>query len=282
MTQRKNYWSCSKFADCIRGTVKGGAKTGSGWREWEKNAKQKHPFRYWIAEEALDAIRGFVSWPLDRIHDAKCYVDNRWVRKTHALTAHPGDIPPGSWCDVGYRFLYCLFNELVDFVEIELAWHQIAGGIGRETRRKYGAPCWATGWFRWRNWRSAQAGLDYLDWESKLIFDEGWRDADAPDYKKPTPQALGAIEIRELYRWWTDVYRKRPDPHAVSGWTEWCDRKRAKIGHDFWLDDETETAKEKARCKRILDHLHEIEQQYRAEEEAMMIRLIRIRESLWT
>jgi hypothetical protein len=281
MPQRKNYWSCSKFADWIRGTVKGAPKTGSGWREWEENAKQKHPFRYWIGEEALDAFRLFICWPLDRIHGAKYYVNNRWVTKTHALTAHPRDIRRGSWCDVGYRFLPCLFNELVDFVEIELAWRHIAWG-SREDRRKYGAPFWATGWFRLRTWRSAQAGLDYLEWESRLIPTEEWVDANDPNYQNPTPQALGAIEIRELYQWWTEVYRKRPDPHEATGWSAWCDRKRDKTGHEFWLDDETETAEEKAECKLILDRLHKLEQEHSSEEESMMIRLIKIRESLWT
>jgi hypothetical protein len=281
MAQRKNYWSCSKFSDWIRGTVKGGAKTGSGWREWEENAKQKHPIRYWIAEEVLDVIQNVICWPVDKIYDAKYYINNRWVTETHALTAHPRDIRPGTWCDVGYRFLPCLFNELVDFVEIELAWRQIACGI-KEDRRKYSAPFWATGWFRWPNWRSAQAGLEHLEWASKLTFDEEWIAADDPNYKEPTPQALGAIEIRELYKWWTEAYRKRPDPHETSGWSAWCDRKRDKIGHEFWLDDETETAEEKAEGKLILDQLHKIEQDYKAEEEAMMIRLIKIRESLWT
>jgi hypothetical protein len=281
MAQRKNYWSCSKFADWVRGTVKGGAKTGSGWREWEDNAKQKYPVRYWIAEEALDAIQNSIWWPADKIYDAKYYINNRFVTETHALTAQPRDIPLGTWCDVGYRFLPCLFNELVDFVEIELAWSHIAGGI-KEDRTKYGAPFWATSWFRWRTWRSAQAGLDHLEWASKLTFDEEWIAADDPNYKKPTLQALGAMEIRELYQWWTEVYRNRPDPHEASGWSAWCDRKRDKNGHKFCLDDETETAEEKAECKRILDLLHKIEGDYKAEEEAMMIRLIKIRESLWT
>jgi hypothetical protein len=281
MAQRKNYWSCSKFADWVRGTVKGGAKTGSGWREWEDNAKRKYPIRYWIAEEALDAIQNSIWWPADKIYDAKYYINNRFVTETHALTAQPRDIPLGTWCDVGYRFLPCLFNELVDFVEIELAWSHIAGGI-KEDRTKYGAPFWATSWFRWRTWRSAQAGLDHLEWASKLTFDEEWIGADDPNYKKPTLQALGAMEIRELYQWWTEVYRNRPDPHEASGWSAWCDRKRDKNGHKFCLDDETETAEEKAECKRILDLLHKIEGDYKAEEEAMMIRLIKIRESLWT
>ena len=281
MAQRKNYWSCSKLADWIRGTVKGGAKTGSGWREWEENAKHKYPVRYWIAEEAVDAIQNSIWWPVDKIYDAKYYINNRFVTETHALTAHPHDIRPGTWCDAGYRFLPCLFNELVDFVEIELAWRHIACG-SKEDRRKYGAPFWSTGWFRWRTWRSAQAGLDHIEWASKLTFDEEWIAADDPNYKRPTPQALGAIQIRELYKWWTEVYRKRPDPHETSGWSAWCDRKRDKTGHKFWLDDETETAEEKAERKLILDQLHKIEEDYKAEEEAMMIRLIRIRESLWT
>ena len=55
-----------------------------------------------------------------------------------------------------------------------------------------------------------------------------------------------------------------------------------QTGHEFWFDDETETAEEKAEGKLILDQLHKIEQDYKSEEEAMMIRLIKIRESLWT
>ena len=57
-----------------------------------------------------------------------------------------------------------------------------------------------------------------------------------------------------------------------------------KIGNETIVsfDDETETAEEKAEGKLILDQLHKIEQDYKAEEEAMMIRLIKIRESLWT
>jgi len=126
MAQRHNYWSCSKIADWIRGIEKGHAKTGRGWREWEAEGKRLHPVRYWIAEEALDAVQNFIWWPVDKIYDVKYYINNRWVTHTHCLTAHPRDIKPGRWQDVGNRFLPCLFNELVDFVEIETAWSHIA------------------------------------------------------------------------------------------------------------------------------------------------------------
>jgi len=34
MAQHSNYWSCTPFADWLRGTPKGGAKTSEDWDEW--------------------------------------------------------------------------------------------------------------------------------------------------------------------------------------------------------------------------------------------------------
>lgn len=197
MAQRYQYWSCTKFADWIRGIEKGGAKTGRGWREWEQEGKRLHPVRYWIAEEALDAIQNFIWWPVDKLHDVKYYINNRWVTRTHALTAHPRDIKPGQWQDVGYRFLPCLFNELVDFVEVELAWWHIAWASPEE-KAKYKTPFWASGWFRWRTWRCPQAGLDNLEWQRNLTWKEEELGADHKDLGKPTYQAVKAQEILEL------------------------------------------------------------------------------------
>lgn len=275
---RSNYWSCSKFADWIRGIEKGGAKTGRGWREWEQEGKRLHPVRYWIAEEALDAIQNFIWWPVDKLYDIKYYINNRWVTHTHCLTAHPRDIKPGRWQDVGNRFLPCLFNELVDFVEIETAWSHIAWS-NKEAKAKYNAPFWATGWFRWRTWRCPQAGLDHLDWAMTLTNEE-WLEEGEKHKAEPTSQALAAKEIKELYTWWTEVYPKRPDPHDAGGWTAYCDMKRESGAH--FLDMEDRTPEEANMAKTALDKTHEIEQAYEAENEAMMIRLIKIRQSLWT
>lgn len=275
---RNHYWTCSKFADWLRGTTKGGAKTAEGWDEWEKRAKAAYPVRWWLAEEGLDILQTIFYWPTDRLYDIKYYINNRWVSRTHALTAHPRDIKPGQWCDVGNRFLPCLFNELVDFVEVELAWSHIAWS-DKKDRTKYNPPFWATGWFRWRTWRCPQAGLDNLDWQSKLTWggDEVEEGSDLVD--KPSPQAERAMEILALYKWWTEVYRNRPDPHDASGWSEYCDRKRDEGGHFL---RETKDPELKALGERALTKTHEIEAAYEAEDEAMLIRLIKIRNSLWT
>jgi hypothetical protein len=279
MGQRAQYWSCTEFADWIRGIKKGGAKTGREWREWDAEAKTKHPIRYWIAEEALDAIQNFIWWPVDKLHNVKYYVNNRWVSRTHSLTAHPRDIKPGNWCDVGNRFLPCLFNELVDFVEMELAWWHIAWADPAE-KAKYTPPFWASGWFRWRTWRCPQAGLDNLKWQSELVWKEDEVGDDKEKIGKPTYQAEKALEILALYKWWTEVYRNRPDPHDASGWTAYCNMKRERGDHI--LDLETKDEDEEKMCRTALDKSYEIEAAYEKEDEEMIIRLIKIRGSLWT
>jgi hypothetical protein len=275
---RSNYWSCSKFADWLRGTAKLKAGTGKEWRLWKEAAKESHPIRYWIVEEGLDHMQNFVNWPMDRLHDVRYYINNRWITKSHALTAHPRDIKPGDWRDVGNRFLPCLFNELVDFVEVEQAWHHVMWD--KEARKKFAVP-WHRRFFRFRTWRCPDAGIEHLLWASGLKLDEHMgTDKGSDDYGKPTHQAIAAQEILALYRWWREVYPNRPDVHDASGWSAYCEMRRNK-GYEF-LDLEDKTEDEAAQCKTALEKSNEIEKAYDDEDEAMMIRLIKIRDSLWT
>jgi hypothetical protein len=281
MAQHSKYWSCSPLADWIRGTKKLSAATAEEWDDWRTTAKMKHNFRYWLAEEFLDDIQDFVTWPIRKIYDIKYYINNRWVTRTHALTAHARDIKPGQWQDVGYRFLPCLFNELVDFVEIETAWSHIAWG-DKEARAKYNPPFWASGWFRWRTWRCPQAGLDHLDWAMTLTNSD-WCEPTDPNYSQPTRQAINAKEVKELYTWWKEVYPTRPDPHDASGWSEYCELKRKEHGETgLSFMKESKNPETRALGDIALKKTHEIEAAYEAEDEEMMIRLIKVRHALWT
>jgi hypothetical protein len=278
MAHHTNYWSCSPFADWVRGTPKKGALTSDGWAEWEDEAKRYHPVRYWLAEEGLGYIQDFITWPVRKIYDVKYYINNRWVSRTHSLTAHTRDIKPGAWCDVGNRFLPYLFNELVDFVEIESAWSHIAWG-DQEARAKYDPPFWASGWWRWRTWRCPQAGIDHLDWAMTLTNTD-WCGPEHPDYGKPTGQALRAKEIKELYTWWTVDRPARPDAYEVSGWTDYCEKSREL--NDGRLFGGKSTPELKKLSNKSHKLLQKIEDTYEKEDEAMMIRLIKARDSLWT
>jgi hypothetical protein len=260
----RNYWTCSKFADWIRGTTKPTVGTGKEWAEWEKHAKEKYPFRWWLAEEGLDHIQDVWCWIPERINDVRYYINNRWVTQTHALKAHPRDIKPGEWQDVGNRFLPCLFNELVDFVEIEQAWIHCVWDDA--ARKKYSYPWWR----RWyRQWRCPEAGIDYLKWAMTLTNEE-FLEEDQKHLVEPTYQAKAAKEIYELYTWWKEA----------SGWSAYCEMRREKGYH--LLDMEDKSSEEAEMCNTALNKSREIEEAYNQEDEEMMIRLIKVRQSLWT
>jgi len=273
---RSHYWTIGKFADWLRGTPKLKCGTSEEWNEWEDKAKAAYPIRWWIAEEGLDHLQKFVYYIPDKLNDIRYYINNRFVSYSHGLTAHPRDIKPGQWSDVGNRFLPCLFNELVDFVEIEQAWHHCLWSD--EAKTEFEVPWWRKGWLRWRTWRSPEAGMEYLKWASDLtnkdFIEEG-------EKEEPTYQANSAKEIIELYTWWTVTYRNRPDAYDASGWSEYCEASRiANGGKLSWSGDKSPELK--AMSESAHKKLQEIEAAYEAEDEAMMIRLIKIRGSLWT
>jgi len=277
---RSHYWTIGPFADWLRGTPKLKCGTSEEWHEWEDQAKAAHPIRWWIAEEGLDYLQTFVYYIPDKLNDIRYYINNRWVSHSHRLTAHPRDIKPGNWSDVGNRFLPCLFNELVDFVEIEQAWHHCLWSDDMKT--KYNVPWYRKGWLRWRTWRCPEAGLEYLKWASGLTVGEDMgAEPGSKGYGEPTYQAKAAKEIIELYTWWTVTYRNRPDPYDVSGWTEYCEASRLANGGrlSFSSDKNPELKKMSDKAHKLLT---KIEKAYTKEDEEMMIRLIKIRESLWT
>jgi hypothetical protein len=102
-----------------------------------------------------------------------------------------------------------------------------------------------------------------------------------PNYGKPTGQAERAREIKDLYTWWTVTYRNRPDPYDASGWTEYCEAARLANGGKlfFGTDKSPELKKQSDKSHKLLQ---KIEAAYAKEDEAMMIRLIKARDSLWT
>jgi hypothetical protein len=273
---RSHYWTCSKFADWIRGTTKLKCGTSEEWHDWEVRAKAAYPVRWWIAEEGLDYAQQFVYYIPDKLNDVRYYINNRWVSNTHALTAHARDIPRGQWQDVGNRFLPCLFNELVDFVEVEQAWHHVLWD--EEARKKYAVPWWRSGWLRWRTWRCPEAGIEHLKWAMTLTNKDFIEEGETPEL---THQAKAAKEILELYTWWTVTYRNRPDPYEASGWSAACEAQRLANGGRLSFSSPKDPVLKKASDKAH-KLLQKIEKAYEKEDEEMMIRLIKVRESLWT
>lgn len=97
---RINYWSCSGFANLIRGTIKPPALGWDEWEVWRQESEKKHPYRYWVAEKVLNFLQDIVNLPMDVYHTIKVYIRNRFVDKLHYLRT---GLKPGEYYDLDHR-----------------------------------------------------------------------------------------------------------------------------------------------------------------------------------
>ncbi len=249
--------------------VKPEATTLKGWRDWKMNAKKEEPFKYWLNETVPDFFKDVCHFVTKPFNDTRYWIRCRIFDKYHVI--HTGLKPGYADCDT--RLLHGMFNLLVDFVEVEKAWMHVVFNEENQKIRKH--PWWSLGWTRFKAFRDPEAGLAYLNWEMTLD------DPKLSEYERSDAQAVGAREQFALYNWWKNIRPNRPDPYDVSGWSDYCNKKREKYGHE-WIGDEETSPEEKLESRASLDKLHEIEEMYDKEDEEMLIRLIKIRRSLWT
>lgn len=238
------------------------------WTEWHAKNKAERPVAYWLTETLPDFGRDIRKRITKPFNDVRYWIRCRVFDKYHIIRT--GLKPGYADCDV--RMLHGMFNLLVDFVEVEKAWMNVA--FDAEARKKYHVPWYSIGWLRFRSFRNPQAGLDHLRWEMTLD------DPNLPYGERSPHQAEVAREIWEIYHWWKYVRPTRPDPMDASGWSAYCDARRDQGIH--FLDDSKETPESRKESRRILDNCRDIEVAQEREDEEMLIRLIKIRKSLWT
>ena len=251
LRSRINYWSCSKFADWVRGEKKPFALEWGKWDEWKEEQSKKRPIRFWISDTLLNKIQNFILYPSDIWNEIRHYYNNRFVSKSHYLKT---GLKPGRYHELDERIIHGLFNELVDFVECEQAW---MNHICSENKN-----------FKFKKGRCPEAGIDYLNWAISLKNDEdsGFEKGDK-DYGTLSRQSTAAQKILDIYNWWKFERPNRKDPMEVSGWSDYYNNKGSYT---------------KKQQSAILKKLDKVEVSYDQEDENMMIELIKIRSSLWT
>lgn len=237
---RIHYWSSSKLADFIRGEKKPFALEWEQWDRYYDDLKKRKPRRYWITENLLKYLQNILYYPYDIYNEIRHYIRNRWIDKTHYLKT---GLKPGKYYELDDRILHGLFNELVDFVEVDLAYLSLF-----DRTKKYA----------FKNGRSVEAAYAYFEWASNLKYGEDYcgLDPSDPDYGKLTPQAEDAIKIKELYEWWKDERPNRVDPFDIFA-------KETHGDKYFKLIDDREKL-------------------YEQEDTDQLIELIKVRGSLWT
>ena len=247
------------------------------WDDWENRLKASRPWAYFITEGIWDKISD-ITYPIrNGYRNSKDYIRHRLFDRYHIVDT---GLKPGYY-DTSDRILHSCFNLLKDYVEIELSWKTMV--FDESAKKKYALPFFSNGFFRIKNYRNRAAGMDHLQWEKGLINDEsmGYNPSDSA-YGTSTDQAIRAIEIEELYLWWTEIRQCRKESYEESGYDDFCNRMRSNGKHLLWTKNSLLTEEEKIELDVTLKKSQDIEIRNSKEDEDMLIRLIKIREGLWT
>lgn len=261
---RSNYWSNSKLAHWIYehiGSPKPEAATAEEWDEWNDNIEVNHPTIHWIVDKMFDGVQNCLMFPMDVLNEIRTYLRMRYVIKSHLIQTN---LKPGEWHEVENQILHGCFSLLVDFVECQKANMQVW------SQKQKDQPLWRRfPILRWGQYRSKEDGIAYLKWEMSLNQDG-----------IPDRQAKDAVDIYQLYLWWTETRPKRVDPYELAGWNKF-EEDHPRDRSVFRLTSNI-TPEEQQELKSIFERVRVIEQQYQQEDDEMLIKLIQLRQSLWT
>ncbi len=182
---------------------------------------------------------------------ASCVDIVDWIRYRTTRRYHIVDtkLEPG-YHELDTKILHANFEMLVDFVEIEKAWLNIWSD-----RSKYNNLSWFTRKFK--KFRSPEDGIDYLNWEITETHEA---------------QAKSAQEVLELYFWWKKIRPERKDPFELSQFDKYFPETLSIVLSNTITDEQ----------KSCLALISKIEQEQYNEDTDMLVRLIKIRNSLWT
>lgn len=247
------------------------------WGKWEEELKKNMPVGHFFTETLPDLLEWIPEHSIDYLKEVGYYISN--IRNSsHSLTSN---LKKGKYHSFNEVMLHSLFDSYIDYIEIEEAYSHISWS-DKEAMKKYNIHWYqksrVIGWFY--TWRCPQAGIDHLRWEMTL---------DAPDPSDPywlpsSGQANAAREKMALYTWWKDIRPERGEAWVVSGMDAFWKEMDKKYGED-WLGIGGKgklTPAEISKYRKLSNDQEELEKIWGEQDEAMMIRLIKIRNNLWT
>jgi hypothetical protein len=240
------------------------AATMEEWDEWNNVAEQSK-LKWFIADTVPTWFAVTFQY---RYENLVTSLKSKYIRKHNLIKIN--SLKDDEWYDTDTRMMHGMFQLLVDFVELEKSHMQIMLSEKNTTRR-----------MRKVNYRSAEMGLKYLDWEISLKKEEGG-----------TNQSKHAKIIKELFIWWKFNRPMRTEPMEVKGsmgmsanefYSDMGDDKNDsdRVSSMFARIDRRKD-KEPDLYKSVNKACDDAEVKYAKEDEQMLIKLVKIRKSLWT
>ena len=222
------------------------ARSSNDWHEFREYHKEHNPIRYFINND-FEAI--FI-WPWSmRLRRLTDWVRYRTTRRYHVIKT---GMKPG-YSDVSEKMLHVNFNMLKDFVEIEKA-HMYEVFVNNGVTGN-------------------AAGVAHLMWEMGLEEQEEFGN---------NQQAKNAREIYDLYNWWIDERPLRVDPMETTEYNAYWKLRTELYGIGCVGCSDKDTPELKKLQTKAYKLSEKLDKQYAKEDEKNLIRLMKIRDALWT
>jgi len=239
-----------------------GALTSKGWRLFDQEFEKLAPIRYWSKNVFRLSVIEPIKWKYEKISD--------WIRYRTYDSYHVVDtgLEP-QYYGLDTRILHVNFNMLKDFVEVDQALHTYwwsAEFTEQATWCEKHMPFY-------RNFfpfRRPDLGIKHLDWAITLD------DPTLPLHEQCPSQAESARETKLLYKWWTEDRPARKEIDHVPYDDQGLGILSA-LDEDF--DHDAEDYKQHVES---MDARSKQEADWHEEDDQMLIRLIKLRRSLWT
>jgi len=239
-----------------------GSMSSKGWRLFNKEYKEQAPIRYWFAHTFKYSALMPIKWKYEKIRD--------WIRYRTYDRYHIVDtgLAP-SYYDPCTVILHVNFNILKEFVEVEQAWSKYLWS-GEYKEKASWCEKHMPFYRRVFSFRSSKLGIEHFEWAATLD------DPALPPHERCEHQAIAAREILVLYKWWIEDRPARKEiehvPHSDQG-----------LGMMSSLDDDFDRDAEDYKTHvASMDAATKQEEDWNNEDEEMLIRLMKVRRSLWT
>ena len=235
--------------------------SSKGWRLFKEEFKQNAPIRYWLHND-FDKMFNPIRW---KYRSMKEWFRYRTYDRYHVIQT---GLPP-SYYDVSTQILHVNFNMLKDFVEVEQASQTF--WWGDEAKKASWCMKHMPFYRFFYPFRRPDLGIKHFEWAATLD------DPKLPPHEQSPGQANAAREILDLYDWWVN---RRPARKEV----DYPPYNNQGLGDMLacFDDDFDRTAPDYVEHEKAVSKSVDQEREWDQEDEDMLIRLMKIRDHLWT
>jgi hypothetical protein len=217
------------------------------WDDWEENYKTKFPIRYWLTER-LPSILTVFRWSY--IRDPIWWVKYRTTHQYHYIKT---GLKPGYY-DTDHVLEKTLIAALKQHIEGEV-----------ES-------------FYYDEWKKVPKAKQF---EFIVQKREEFIAELKAETEYPTTQWVAEQEILDIYRWIKTDYETWKEEYYDVG-VESFHKRMKELGHDDRGIFGTKYPEPyKAEYHALLDAMHDLETKRRNEVDAMLLRIVKVRHSLW-